>query len=134
MLNFDEAFGSNESLEKEGNWFDLGDNARVKIARFGNPHHKKLMDRLRQPYRGYILRNQEIPEAENEKIILEAMAATIVLDWEGFYDADGREMLYSKEMALEALRNYRNFRDFVSTIALDASNFRSEAIEEVVKK
>lgn len=133
-MQLNKAFGTNESLENEGKWFDIGDGAKVLVARFGNKAHKKVLNKLRAPYKPLLLRGGSIPEEKNEEIISESMAQTILLGWDGFMDQDMKVLPYSIEAARESFKLYPDFLDLVSQFSLDVSNFRSEMQEAVVKK
>ena len=62
----------------------------------------------------------------------EAVARTVIRDWEGLHDDDDEEIPYTPMMALEILMNPA-FEDLFGDImeaAEDRSNFRSEEIED----
>ena len=133
-MQLNKAFGTDESLENEGKWFDIGDGARILVARFGNKAHKTSLNKLRAPYKPLLLRGGSIPDDKNEEIINESMAQTILLGWEGFMDQDMKELPFSIEAAREAFKLYPDFLDMVSQFSLDVSNYRSDIQEQVVKK
>ena len=133
-MKLNEAFGTDKELEDDGKWFDIGDGASVRVARFGNDAHRKLLLRLREPYKALLLRGGEIPDDVNESIIVESMAQTILLDWKGMLDQDGNELKYDVEAGRTAFNLYKDFLELVSQLSLNATNFRTEVQEAIVKK
>ena len=133
-MRLDKAFGTDTSLEEDGKWFDIGDGARIRIARFGNESHKKILLRLRDPYKALLLRGGQIPDDVNDDIITESMAQTILLDWEGMFDQDNEAIPFSAEAARTSFKLYKDFLELVSQLSLNAANFRTETQEEIVKK
>jgi hypothetical protein len=57
-----------------------------------------------------------------QKILIEAMIGTILLDWKGL-ENDGRPFPYSEDNAREILSQSEVLRDFVSDKAQHIGNF-----------
>ena len=133
-MRLDKTFGTDATLESEGKWFDLGDNARVLIGRFGNKNHERVMDKMRKPYEALLLRKGKIPKDEMSDMIRASFAEGVLMGWEGFVDKEGKEVPFSKEEALNAITLYKDFYDLLFDFSNDMSNFRSFVEEEVVKK
>jgi len=133
-MKLNEAFGTDTDLESEGKWFDIGDNASIKVARFGNERHKKTLLKLREPYKALLLRGGQIPDDVNDGIVTESMANTILVDWKGMYDQDNNEIPFSVEAASQAFSLYKDFLELVSNLSLNAANYRVTAQEDIVKK
>ena len=133
-MKLNEAFGTDKALEDEGKWFDIGDNASVRVARFGNDAHRKVLLKLREPYKALLLRGGQIPDDVNDGIVTESMANTILVDWKGMYDQDNNEIPFSVEAASQAFSLYKDFLELVSNLSLNAANYRVTAQEDIVKK
>ena len=133
-MRLDKAFGTDKTLEEGGKWFDLGDNARVLVGRFGNKNHERVMDRLRKPYEAMLLRKQKIPKEEMSDMIRASFAEGVMMGWEGFVDEEGKAIPFSKDEALNAITLYKDFYDLLFDFSNDMANFRSYVEEEVVKK
>lgn len=125
------AFRTDENLEVEGVWVDLGDGGKVKVARLGNPQHRKVSQALGRPHQAQIRAGRLKPEVA-EKLGIQATAQAILLDWEGIEDDDGKLIPYSQEKALELLTELKDFRDTVLEIAGEMETFRAQEIEESV--
>lgn len=122
-------FRSNLDLESEGVWVELGEDARIKVARMNNPRHASALRRLTKPYRRQIeagTLNEDIAY----RVIGEAMAEGILLDWQGLTE-NGEPLKYSPKAARDLLTNpqLRDFRAQIEAAANDAEQFRLEEIE-----
>jgi len=133
-LNLGEAFGTDKDLEEEGKWFDIGGEARIRVARFGNKKHKKTLDKLRAPYKPVLLRGGDIPEDANDEIIKRSLSEAVLVDWEGLIDEKGNPIPYTPDAAYQAFCQYSDFLDLVSRLALDANQYRVLIQEQTVKK
>lgn len=125
-------FGTDSDLEVNGVWQDIGDGARVRVARWNNPAHKKVLERLRKKFRHFQMAGRDIPDEEAEKITVESMVEAILLDWDGFVDDDGKELKYSRNAAFSMLE-IKDFRDLVAGLSLAAEIFRKKEVEEIAK-
>ena len=133
-MRLDKAFGTDATLEEDGKWFDLGDNARVLVGRFGNKSHQRIMDELRKPYEALLMRKGKIPKDEMSDMIRASFAEGVMMGWEGFVDKDGTDIPFSKDEALNAITLYKDFYDLLFDFSNDAANFRVYMQEEIVKK
>jgi hypothetical protein len=120
-------YATDETAEVEGRWFPLSKTAKVLVARSGNSRYnaafrKKLNDHEMDLGTG-------TPEADKlaEEILVEVMADTILLGWEGL-KFQGQDVAYSKEQARTMLR-VKDFRKRVTVIADSLENFRIKAEE-----
>lgn len=122
-------FATDLTLEEEGVWVDIGEGAKVKVARIGNPKYRARLRELQKPYRRQI-RLDTLPEDLNDEIVIRAIADTILLDWSGIEDDKGKAIKYSKDAAFELLKGLRDFRGLIADIALEQQTFRREEEEE----
>lgn len=103
----------------------------VLVAEAQNPRFRSELQRLR-------LRDQHILRAagdkwaaELQKLTDEAAAATVLLDWRNLEGDDGQPVPYSREKALEILRDPSlwQFRQAVLDFAQHGVAYRKEAEE-----
>lgn len=99
------------------------------IAHAGNDKFQRVLARLQRPHRRKIQRD-ELDPVEQKRITLAAIAEAILLDWKDVTDADGNEIKYSVKIAVRALTNDPDFRDFVMEFSAEMENFREEELEE----
>ncbi len=121
-------FKTNKKKEEEGTWIDIGEGAKIKVARINNPRYKKYFQAITKPYRRQI-RSGTLAEEVAEKLLIDAMANTILLEWEGFTQ-DKEEYPYSVANAKHFLAEFPDFRDIVSDAANEMEAFRDEDMEE----
>ena len=121
-------FATDLTLEEEGVWVDIGEGAKLKVARVGNPNYQKRIRQLRAPYRSQI-RQKSLPEDVSDKLVIQAFSECILLDWEGLEDDKGKPIKYSQENALELLTNLKDFRALVGEIAMEHETFRRAEVE-----
>jgi hypothetical protein len=122
-------FQTSKSAEEEGIWVDVdGNGTKVKVARINNARYKKYFQKITKPYKRQI-RNGTLAEELAEKLLVDALANTILLDWQGF-TKEGADFPYSVDNARSFLQESADFRDFVSDAANEMENFRGEELEE----
>lgn len=121
-------FKTNEDLETNGVWVDIGEGARLLVARMNNPNFQKMFTKLTEPHRKALQRNT-LDEAVLEDIAIRCVAKTVLLDWSGWQGDDGADVPYSEEKALEWLRDLKDFRALVREISTEQATFR-ETLDE----
>lgn len=125
-------FSTNKKLEDEGVWIDIGDGAKLKIARAGNKQANAVSKQLAKPYMAQIQYGKLSDEVATQ-IAVEVMAKAILLDWKGI-QYDGQEMPYSIDNAIKILTELPDFRDYVSQVANERKTFQREIDEAITKK
>ncbi len=131
-MDIRKAFATDRQAEQDGVWVALGDGARVKVARFNNPRHRAVLDRLRRPYRSLIMSGRDLPDDVAETMTVEATADAILLDWDGISE-NGAPLPFSRETARRLLSELPDFRDAVAFLSMQAETFRREALETATK-
>jgi len=133
-FNFDKAFVTNQDLEEQGAWDEIymdGESLKVKVARKGNHHYKKMM-------RNELMKNKRKLDRDDqgaidlfERITIRVMAQTILLGW-GELLVNGEQFEYSRDNAEFVLRN-EDFRKEVDAISESFDLYKSQDDEEVEK-
>ena len=131
MADVKKLFGTDAAKEKEGVWYDLADGLRMRIARVGNPNYQKTFQKLSKPHRRAIRRGT-LPDEVAEKLLIQCMSETIVLDWSGVED-EGVVIPYSKEAVVTVLTKYPELRNYINDIANELEAFQEELDEEAVE-
>lgn len=122
-------FATNESLEVEGKWFNLSKTARVKVARSGNPNYvKRLRKKLDENRIDLESQGDEANELA-EKVMIDVMADTILLDWEDI-QFQGKVMEYSPLNA-RLLLQIKDFRKKISGFSESFEAFKVKQEEEL---
>jgi hypothetical protein len=124
IMDIKKQYGTSETLEQSGVWVDMGDGASVLVARSGNPDNSRLIKRLLAPHK-VALRNGKLADDVAERITIEAMAETILLDWKGI-EEDGKPVKYSRDAAIRLLTDYKDFRDQVAAFSTELALFQQQ--------
>lgn len=130
-MDIKKSFGTNSTLENEGVWIELGDGASIKVARVGNKENKAILKKLIAPHK-MAARNDKLADEIWDKITVESMAATILLDWKGIED-DGKPLPYTKENATRLLTDYKDFREQVASFSSELALFQSNSEAAAIK-
>ena len=130
-MGFDlsEEFGSNETAEVEGVWVPLGEGARVRVSRLGNPKAQVAYKRIPRAVRR-MLDEGTMTNTQATDFLARFISEHILKDWEGLADK-GKTLVYSTETALEMLRTHRRFRDKIWELSCDEELFNVELEEDV---
>lgn len=124
-------YQTDEKAELDGVWVPLSGTAKLKIARAGNPRHAACMKRLLTPYVKPGMRTTDVADEIFQAVAREAMAETILVDWDGIVK-DGAPLPYSKEEALRALQ-MKDFQLAVWESANALETFRTARLAELEK-
>ncbi len=130
-LDLKKEYAVDKNKEIDGVWQDFGSGARMKIARIGNPEYQKVFQKISKPHRKSIRRGT-LADDVAEKLLVEAMADSILLDWDGVEEG-GQVLPYNKENAMRILLEYKDLRDQVTEIANEMESFRAEEDQEAEK-
>ena len=109
----------------------MGDGLKMRIARIGNPKYQKRFQALSKPHRRAIRRSTLADEVA-EKLLVQCLSETIVLDWEGL-EENGEEVLYSLENCIRILTDYPELRNYVNDIANELEGYQAEDDEEATE-
>lgn len=131
-MKINKFFATNEQLEEKGVWHEIGEGAKVLVARNGNKNHTEELKRLMAPYRRQIQLGK-LPDEVYKKISIEAMARTILLDWSGFEDDTGKELKYSFEAASDLLTRLNDFRNVITSFSDEMDAYQQVAEEDAEK-
>jgi hypothetical protein len=105
--------------EFEGSEFLIASSASIKFMR--------TMARLQKPFRRQLEKN-ELDPAEQQKMLIQALSQSILLDWKGVQNKAGEDVKYTTTDGAKALKNPA-FREFVMEVSSDLANFKAEEKE-----
>lgn len=125
------AFATDTTAEIEGVIVEYGD-AKLKIARRGNPAHQKLMTKLLKQNKIVLDSKGDAAEKAAKEIMARAISKTILLGWEGV-EYKGKPLPYTQEKAYELLLAHNDFRDFVHEASDDMERFKVDKEDDDVK-
>lgn len=125
-------FSYDAKLAEEGVWVEIGEGASLKLAKLGNTKNRKLINDLKKPYRSFEISKKDLPDDVVKRITIKSVAETVLLDWKGIVDDDGKEIPFSIAAAAEALA-IDAFMGMVLGLANDQATFRAEEAEAEAK-
>ena len=130
-MDLEKQFATDKTLELEGVWQEIGEDAGIRLARIGNPRYTRV---LRAKIRGKErqLQLRTLPDDVTDRLYCEALAEAVLLDWRGF-TRDGEALPYSREAAVDVLLRLKDFRDLVVSLAEGMELFQREADEDAEK-
>lgn len=118
---------TNEDKENQGVWRDLGNGAKLLLARLGNAEFSKMFAELTQPYAET---GTKVPVEVQKDISVKCLARTVLLGWEGIYDGED-ELEYSYDNAVRVLTEVKDFRELVMKLAGDLDAYKDKKDEEL---
>lgn len=127
------SYKTSPDLEKNGVWLNYGD-CKILVARAGgaNKRFEALAKARLKNYQKAIqvgaLSNQKATE-----IMQEIYSESVVLDWEGVTDENGKELPFSKENVLKVFKDLPDLFLDIDEQCRKISNFRQELLEEDAK-
>lgn len=119
------AYATDEKAEVEGQWFPIGKDARLLVARAGNPSYTSALRKALEKNQIDLEGGGPDADALAENLMVDVMAGTILLGWEGL-SFKGQEVKHSTEMAKTMLR-IKDFRKKVSAFSDNFEAFRLKA-------
>lgn len=123
-------FATDPTKEVEGARIEVDGETTLIIARYDNKAFRKLRSKLLEPYvtaRG----RKGATEEQAQEVLERCLGETVLLGWEGLM-LDGEEVPYSKEKAIELMKDPRlvDFKEMVMYQSQLLENYRLEAFEE----
>ncbi len=128
-MSLDTSFGTNETYENDGVWFDYGDKiGKFLLARAGgsNKRFAKTKERLMRSIRRRMSAGASVTEDEQRKVLINIYAEAVVLDWTGVKEF-GEELAYNRENVVHVLTAYPDlFENYILTDAPSMEHFLLE--------
>lgn len=126
-MDIAKTYAVDKQKENEGTWIEIGD-ARFLVARAGNKAYVKRLTREVNRNNRALERKDDAADALSERIMIDVIAHTILLDWEGV-ESEGQPLAYSVEEAKAQLA-YEEFRREIMKAAEDFSAYKAHQDED----
>ena len=136
-------FKNDDSAEKDGQWFQYGNNTRIKIARAGgaNKVYQKRLDAVSRPYRRQIATDTLTNEQATD-ILMQVYASVLVKGWEtkrderwesGIENEEGELVQFNTDNVLSTFRSLPDLFTMVRDDAQKGAHYRANLMEEAAK-
>ena len=126
--------GWSDEDEARESWLkEVPKEGRVKVAPLSTPEFRQYRAHLERKNRRFRTKDGSLPPNVDDRITFEALARTVLLDWEGIELSDGTDGAYTPAKGLQALTDSRAFDRLITGLSVDLMNARHEAIEEDAK-
>jgi len=121
MFNADEE----NTAVTDGVWREFK-GSEFLIAHLSSVPFQRALARHQQPHSKKLAEGKLDPEI-NRRVVAKAMSEGLLLDWRKVQG----DPVYTPELGYKALMKQPDFRDFVSSVAADLTNFLKEETEEL---
>ncbi len=124
----------------QGVWYQVSKNQSVLLAKLNNANAIRRRGELLDEY---LATEKEEPAGEHEfEINLRVFVETVLLNWRGVYDVDGKSIEYSPEVMIEQIGDdlegfYELYGAWIQEImkfAQDAENYTVKRAKKTAKK
>lgn len=125
--NLNKLFKTDESLEKEGVWFDVTKETSFLLRRFGGSNSQKLqaaMAKFHKPY-SRLIENNSLSEREQVEIFAKVFISTCLVDWKGV-EIEGSVVPCTPENALKLFVSLPELFDVLFSYAKGVDSFKED--------
>ena len=127
MLDIFAEYATNDSLENDGTWMEVGD-AKFLIARSGNKSYARKLTKAVERHKKQLDRKDDAADKLSDDIMIGVIAETVLLGWEGVA-YKGEALPYTVDNA-KMLLGIKDFRRQIMELADDFDAFKAVAEKE----
>lgn len=127
-------FSTDDHMEKKGIWIDYGPAGSFLIARAGGSNQKfaNILQAKTRPYK-FQIDNELIDQEVGQRLMYEAFAEAVVLDWEGVCDREGNPLTCTRDNCVKLFQDLPDLFHDLREQATKLANFRHQSLEEAAK-
>lgn len=122
MFDVYSEYATNDTLENDGTWMDLGD-AKFLIARAGNKLYSRKLTKAVDRHKKLLDRKDDAADKLSDDILISVVAETVLLGWEGV-SFKGAVLPYSVDNA-KTLLGVKDFRRQIMSLSEDFDAFKA---------
>jgi len=127
-LDIFKQYATDESLENNGTWFEIGSDTEILVARSGNRKYAKMLTKEVERNRKVLDVEDDFADAKSDEIMVNVMAETILLGWKNM-TFKGVDLHYNSENAKKVLA-LKDFRKLVAEKSIDTEAYRVKLEEK----
>ena len=121
MLDIFEQYATDDTLENDGTWMEVGD-AKFLIARSGNKKYIRKLSKAVERNKKQLDRKDDSADKLSDEIMATVISETLLLGWEGVA-YKGKLLPYTTENA-KMLMTHKDFRKQIMELADDFDSFK----------
>lgn len=129
MFDIFNEFATDQALERNGVWREIGPGTEVLVARANNRNYSRVLSELYEKNSQKLEEKSEAADDLSDQIMIEVFAQTILLGWRGDFAYKGSILVYSVENAKMVLQ-HAEFRRRIGQIANDVDNYKMKVEDE----
>lgn len=122
MFDVFNELATDEALELNGTWRDIGKGAKLLLARSNNRRFARLMNKLYEQNREVLDAEGDEADKMSDKLIIQTMAETVLLGWQGI-SYKGQPLDHSLDNA-KMLLAHADFRSLVTRKAGEIDGYK----------
>lgn len=134
MLSIEKKFATDLEASKDGVWHRIDEETQIKVAKARNENFKKRAFELFNENKIELFsKTGKFTDLDERKLMSQLIAETILIDWKGVKDQDGKEVKYTPEIGAQVLANPEmgDFLELVQTCAENEEAYRKAVLEKV---
>lgn len=116
-------------LDEDGKWFELGPAEKIKLRYMGSEAAKRAYENLMRPFAARQKLGLDLTDEESKKVNIAFLSETLIMDWQGFTDREGKEIKFTPAAAAALCEALPRLTALILRIATDESNFEKELVE-----
>lgn len=131
------SYKTDQKLELEGSWYTAEDGSRWKLRHLASKPAFDAYNLARKPYLGLIrqaeVRGMRIPIEMDQKIVVDALVAGMVVGWSGVTNEQDDEIEFDKTVLRKVLSDLPNLAAELLRAAGDFHNYLESLKTEEIK-
>lgn len=136
MLDIFSQYATDESLENNGTWRDIGGGTELLIARIGNDKYVKHLNKLVEQNKKLLDSGTDEADAKSNEIMVEVLANTILLGWRSKVGEQYQDtVLFKKKAVTYSVKQAKEMlmvKDFRRRVAQLGDEFEAYRLKEEV--
>jgi hypothetical protein len=122
-------FDADNPLIDDGVWSSFN-GSEFLISHISSDKFQRALAKYQQPHRKAI-DEKRLDPVTGKDLLCKAMSEGLLLDWKNVGSSDGQVTKYTSKAGYQALKRDPQFRDFVTDVASEVSNFIQSELDEV---
>ena len=124
MYNLNAVYKTDESLEKEGFWYEVMEGVSFKLKRFGGRNSFHMAQIRTEVYGPHT--NKKLDPEKEEELLTKVFCYSCIADWKGVCDMLGNEIAYEKEESVKMMMELPDLKERLMMECSKVNNYREE--------